>query len=353
MIQLHLTRHAACLALALVPFLAVTQDAPKPAAAAAPTMKAARIHAYGDFSKLVLEDAPRPTAKDDQLLVRVYAAGVNPVDDKIREGKFAGGAALANPLVLGFDVSGVVEAVGDKVTRFKVGDPVFAYLDLQRGGGYAEYAIVREREAAAKPAKLTFDEAAAVPLAALTAWQALVDTAKLDKGQSVLIHAGSGGVGSFAIQIAKSRGAKVYATSSAANLEFLGQLGADEAIDYKSQRFEDVAKEVDAVLDPIGGETQQRSFSVLKKGGILVSIVKQPDAKLVAEKGVRGTVLLVHASATELEAIAKLIDAGDLKPCVTKTLPLAEAARAHELIHTGHTRGKIVLHVRDEPARAK
>lgn len=344
MLQLQLANRLVCLAFVLVPWLAVSEDGPR---ATTPTMKAVRIHAYGDASKLAYEDVPRPTAKGDELLVRVHAAGVNPVDDKIREGKLAGGVALGAPLVIGYDVAGVVEAIGDKVTRFKVGDAVFAYLDLQRGGGYAEYAIVREREAAPKPAKLTFDEAAAVPLAALTAWQALVDTAKLEKGQSVLIHAGSGGVGSFAIQIAKARGAKVFATSSAANLDFLKQLGADEAIDYKSQRFEDVAKNVDVVLDPIGGETQQRSFAVLKPGGILVSIVQPPDAKLAKEKGVRGTIILVRPNAAELAEITKLVDADQLKPYVTKTLPLAEAAKAHELIHTGHTRGKIVLHILD------
>lgn len=319
------------------------------ATAEPPTMKAIRYHEAGGPDKLVLEDAPIPAPGDDEMLVRVHAAAVNPVDAKIRaRGPSSGGRF---PSIPGYDVSGVVEAAGKAVTKFKVGDEVFAYLSLQRAGGYAEYAIVKESEAAKKPAKLTHTEAAAVPLAALTAWQALVDTAKLDKGQSVLIHGGSGGVGSFAVQIAHARGAKVYATASDKNLAFLKELGADVAIDYKATKFEDVAKDVDVVFDTVGGDTQARSFGVLKKGGIIVSIVGMPDKQKADGAGVRAAGILVKPSATQLEEIAALIDQGKIKPEVSLLLPLAEARKAQEQIATGHTRGKIVLSVVAEPAK--
>jgi NADPH:quinone reductase-like Zn-dependent oxidoreductase len=222
-----------------------------------PTMKAIVIHEYGGPEFLKYEDIPQPEPKDNQLLIRVIAAGVNPVDGMIRSGMFKGNRAF--PIILGGDVAGVVEKVGSKITKFKVGDPVFAYVSLDNSGGYAQYALVTEREAAPKPKSLTYVEAAAVPIVAMTAWQALVDTAKLGANQTVLIHGGSGGVGSFAIQIAKTRGAKVIATASTANQDFLKQLGADVAIDYTKQKFEDVAKNVDVVLDSIGRDTLAHS----------------------------------------------------------------------------------------------
>jgi NADPH:quinone reductase-like Zn-dependent oxidoreductase len=313
-------------------------------------MKAVRYHAPGGFDVLVQEDVPRPAPAADELLVRVHAAGVNPVDDKLREGMFGKPKV---PFVLGFDVSGVVEKVGEKVTRFKAGDEVFALLDLARGGGYAEYAVVKESAAAAKPKKATHVEAAAVPVAGLTAWQALVDVAKLDRGQTVLIHGGSGGVGTFAVQIAKARGARVIATASAANQDLLRELGADVAVDYKAQRFEDLAKDVDVVLDPIGGETQKRSLDVLKKGGILVSIVGMPDQELAKSKGVRATGMLVKPDGDELAVLAKSIDEGKIKVIVSKVFPLADAAKAHEQIHSQHTRGKLVLDVAGDATAAK
>jgi NADPH:quinone reductase-like Zn-dependent oxidoreductase len=332
-------RHlSAAIALSLTVSTSIAQPT-----AAPPTMKAVRFHEYGPATALKLEDVPRPTPGEDEILVKVHAAGVNPVDAKIRAGSL--GKMFKLPLTPGFDVSGVVESVGTKVTRFKAGDEVFAYLSLMRGGAYAEYSIVKEGEAAMKPAKLTHGQAAAVPLAALTAWQALIDTAKLAKGQSILIHGGSGGVGSFAIQIAKARGAKVYATASAKNLKLLKDLGADEAIDYADGKFEDRVKDVDAVLDPIGGETQTRSLSVLKKGGILVSIVQPPDPKKAVELGVRSAIILVKPSSAQLAEISSMIDAGSIKPEISLTLPLADAAKAHEQIETGHTRGKIVLKI--------
>jgi NADPH:quinone reductase-like Zn-dependent oxidoreductase len=313
------------------------------------TMKAVVIHEYGGPEVLKYEDVPRPEPRDDQLLVRVIGAGVNPVDGMIRSGMFDKEGTHAFPVILGGDVAGVVEKVGSKITKFKAGDPVFAYVSLDNSGGYAQYALVTEREAAPKPKSLTYVEAAAVPIVAMTAWQALVDTAKLSAGQTVLIHGGSGGVGSFAIQIAKARGARVIATASTANQDFLKQLGADVAIDYTKQKFEDVAKDVDVVLDSIGRDTLARSYGVVKKGGIIVSLVARPKESELEKHGIRGTGLNVEPNSEELAEIGKLIDDKKIKVIVSQTLPLSEATRAQEQVATGHTRGKIVLKIADEP----
>jgi len=319
------------------------------AESATPTMKAVVIHEYGDPEVLKYEDVPRPEPKDDQLLIRVIAAGVNPVDAMIRSGMFDREGTRAFPIILGGDVAGVVEKVGSKITKFKAGDPVFAYVSLDNSGGYAQYALVTEREAAPKPKSLTYVEAAAVPIAGMTAWQALVDTAKLSAGQTVLIHGGSVGVGSFAIQIAKARGAKVIATASTANQEFLKQLGADVAIDYTKQKFEDVAKDVDVVLDSIGRDTLARSYGVVKKGGIIVSLVARPKQDELQKHGIRGTALNVESTSEQLAEIGERIDARKIKVIVSQTFPLSEAMKAQEQVATGHTRGKIVLKIADEP----
>src|SRR6266436_6889375 len=225
-------------------FTPVTQSAE-------PMMKAIVIHEYGGPEVLKYEDVPRPEPKEDQILVRVIAAGVNPVDEAARSERSAKFFGITLPFIPGYDIAGIVEKTGGKITKFKTGDSVYAYLSLTKGGGYAEYAVASEVEAAAKPKSISFVEAAGVPVVALTAWQALIDTAKLGAGQTVLIHGGSGGVGTFAIQIAKARGAKVIATASTANQDFLKQLGADVAIDYTKTKFEDVAKNVDVVHDSI------------------------------------------------------------------------------------------------------
>ena len=332
-------------ALAALPILLAMSTAQS----ATPTMKAVVIHEYGGPEVLKYEDIPRPEPKDDQVLIRVIAAGVNPVDGMIRSGMFAKEGNRAFPIILGGDIAGVVEKVGSKVTKFKAGDPVFAYVSLDNSGGYAQYAVVTEREAAAKPNSLTYVEAAAVPVVAMTAWQALIDTAKLSAGQTVLIHGGSGGVGSFAIQIAKARGAKVIATASTANQDFLKQLGADVAIDYTKQKFEDVAKDVDVVLDSIGRDTLARSYGVVKKGGIIVSLVARPKESELEKHGIRGTALNVEPNSEELAEIGKLIDDKKIKVIVSQTFPLSEAMKAQEQVATGHTRGKIVLKIADEP----
>jgi len=312
-------------------------------------MKAIVIHQYGGPDVLKYEDVPRPEPKDDQLLVRVIAAGVNPVDGMIRSGMFAKGGNGAFSTILGGDIAGIIEKIGSKITKFKAGDPVFAYVSLDNNGGYAQYALTTEHETAPKPKSLTYVQAAAVPIVALTAWQALVDTAKLSAGQTVLIHGGSGGVGSFAIQIAKSRGAKVIATASTANQDLLKELGADVAIDYTKQKFEDIAKDVDVVLDSIGKDTLARSYGVVKKGGIIVSLVARLDQSELEKRGIRGTALSVEPQSEELAKIGELIDEKRIKVIVSQTFPLSEAMKAQEQVATGHTRGKIVLKVADEP----
>lgn len=308
------------------------------------TMKAVRIHDYGKADVLVLEDVPRPEPRPNEVLVKVRAAGVNPVDWKVREGAL-GKVKSRLPMILGGEIAGVVERCGAEVKAFKPGDEVWALLSLARWGGYAEYAVVPESELARKPKSMDFVHAACVPLAALTAWQALIDTAGLKEGQTVLIHAGAGGVGHFAIQIAKAKGAKVIATASANHLAFLKELGADVAIDYKVQKFEELAKDVDVVLDSIGGDTQARSLGCLKKGGFLVSIVQPPDAKKLDELGLKGAIMLVKPDAKQLDELAKLVEAKKLKCVVSETLPLADVKRAHELSQGGHTQGKIGLQV--------
>ena len=311
------------------------------------TTKAVRIHNYGGPEVLQYEAAPRPKPGKGEVLIRVHAAGVNPIDWKVRAGYMKDFIPHSFPLILGWDVSGVIEEVGPNVSRFKKGDEVYSLPDHTRNGAYAEYIVVRESEVALKPNALHHVRAAAVPLAALTAWQALFDTGQLQPEQSVLIHAAAGGVGHFAVQLAKWKGAHVVGTASAKNHEMLYKLGADELIDYTTQRFEDVTRNIDVVLDTIGGDTQERSWQVLKKGGVLVSLVQPPSENKAKEHGVRGIRLGVRPNGQDLVEIAKIVDAGKLAPVIDRILPLSEARRAHELSQSGHTRGKIVLPVKN------
>jgi NADPH:quinone reductase-like Zn-dependent oxidoreductase len=309
------------------------------------TMKAIRIHNYGGPEVLQYEDAPRPEPQAGEVLVRVLAAGVNPIDWKVREGHMKDFWPHKFPLILGWDLSGVVEEVGPRVSQFKKGDEVYTVPDVSRDGAYAEYIVVRESELALKPKSLHHVRAAAVPLAALTAWQALFDAGQLKRGQRVLIHGGSGGVGHVAVQLAKWKGAHVLATASTKNLELLRELGVDEPIDYTKQRFEDMARDVDLVLDLIGGETQERSWSVLKKGGVLLSLVQPPSVEKAKALGVRAAFVAGHPSGAQLAEIVNIIDSGKLAPVINRILPLSEARRAHELSQSGHTHGKIVLRI--------
>ena len=312
-----------------------------------PMMKAVVAHEYGAPEVLKYEDTPRPEPKQNELLVRVIACGANPADPLIVSGRMAKEFGTNLPLIPGYDVAGVVERTGAKVTKFKKGDPVYGYALF--GGGWAEYAVLAENEAAIKPKTVTFSDAAAVPMGALTAWQALIDVAKLSAGQTILVHGGSGGVGSFAVQIAKARGAKVIATASTANQDLLKQLGADVTIDYTKTKFEEVAKDVDVVLDPVGRDTLARSYAVVKKGGIITTLVAEPDQAQLDKYGIRGISIAVKPDGNELAEITKLIEAGKIKPIVSQVLPLTDAVKASQQAATHHTRGKLVLKIAEEP----
>jgi NADPH:quinone reductase-like Zn-dependent oxidoreductase len=308
------------------------------------SIKAIVIRSSGGPEVLSYENAPLPQPKDDEILIRVMAAGVNPVDVFIREGRIN-----RFPFIPGMDVAGVVEQAGNKVAKFKRGDAVYAYLSFEEQGGYAEIAVANQDHAALKPRSIDFEKAAAVPLVATTAWQALVDKAGLSAGQTVLIHGGSGGVGTFAVQIAKARGAKVIATASTANQDLLKQLGVDQSIDYTTTKFEDVVKDVDVVLNAVRGDTLARSYGVVKKGGIIVSITGQPDPGELEKHGIRGVGLGAHPDAKVLEELAKLIDTGKITPIVSAVIPLVDVAKAQEQIASRHTRGKIVLKIAEPP----
>jgi NADPH:quinone reductase-like Zn-dependent oxidoreductase len=308
-------------------------------------MKAVRVHEYGGPEVLKYEEAPRPEPAAGEVLVRVHAAGVNPVDWKVRAGFTKGFLNYKLPMIPGWDLSGVVESAGAGVTDWKKGDEVYSRPDISRDGAYAEYIAVKSGELARKPKSLDHLKASSVPLAALTAWQALFDAGGLQAGQRVLIHAAAGGVGTFAVQFARWKGAHVIGTASERNHAFLKELGADEIVDYGKVRFEDVVRDVDLVLDAMAGETRDRSWKVLKKGGILVSILGQPSKEDAAKHGARAAGVFVQPNRAELEEIGRLIDAAKVKPVIEAVLPLKDARRAHEMNQTLHTRGKIVLQV--------
>ncbi len=310
------------------------------------TMKAVRIHEYGGPEVLVYEDAPRPQAGKGEVLVQVHAAGINPVDWKIRQGLAKDRLHYRLPLILGWDVSGVVEVVGRGVRGLKSGDEVYSRPDIMRDGAYAEYITIDQSLVALKPVMIDHVHAAGIPLAAMTAWQALFDAGGLSAGQRILIHGASGGVGTVAVQLAKWKGAYVIGTASARNQEFLRDLGADGTIDYQDVAFETVVRDVDVVLDTIGGDTQERSWTVLKKGGILVSIISPPSPQKAAAHGVRQAYVFLEPKLTQLQQITTLVDSGGLRCIVDTVLPLAEARRAHEISQSGHARGKIILKVR-------
>jgi len=309
------------------------------------SMKAVCIYTYGGPEKLVYEDAPCPHPGEGEVLIKVHAAAINPVDWKIREGHMKEMLHHTLPLILGWDVSGVVEAIGTGLVRLKLGDEVFSRPDISRDGAYAEYIVVRESEVALKPRTVDHVHAAALPLTGLTAWQTLFDAGGLLAGQRVLIHAAAGGVGSLAVQLAKWKGAHAIGTASARNHDYLKKLGADQVVDYERERFEEVVEPVDVVIDTLGGETQDRSWKVLKPGGILVSVVAPPSPEKAASLGLRQAFVFTKPDASQLSEIAGLVDTEKLKVIVETILPLSDAARGQELSERGHTRGKIVLRV--------
>lgn len=332
-------------------------------------MKALAIRRYK--APMEMMELPRPEPGPGELLVRVRAASVNPLDYKIRDGAVKVLLPFSFPLILGTDLAGDVEAIGPGVTRFKLGDAVYSHLDHDRIGAFAEYALVRESAAARKPARLDHTQAASLPLVGLTAWQTLIELARLRVGQKVLIHAGSGGVGTFAIQLAKHLGAQVATTASAKNHTLVSSLGADVAIDYKTSRFEAVTKDQDVVLDTQGGDTLLRSFEVVKPGGVVVTIGGRPDGRFARawglslplvwilgflnrkvdraarERRVRFEYLFMRASGEQLERIGELADQGVIKPVLDKIFPLDAAAEAISYVQSGRAVGKVVIRVAD------
>jgi NADPH:quinone reductase-like Zn-dependent oxidoreductase len=328
-------------------------------------VRAALIQKYG--GEVTLAEVPTPEPGPGDLLVRVKAASVNPVDAKIRDGKLKPLLRYRFPLTLGNDLAGEVVAVGSRVARFKAGDAIYARLDKDRIGAFADFALVREAAAAHKPAKASFEEAASIALVGLTAWQALREIGNVSRGHKVLLHAGSGGVGTFAIQLAHHLGATVYTTVGARNFALVKSLGADVLIDYKNQRFEEVVADADLVLDTQGGETLLRSFAAVRPGGVVVSIGGMPDAKFgrawgvnpffvlafaflsrgiaraAKRRGARYEFLFLRPSGDQLGEIARLYDAGALKAVVDRTFPLAEIREALAYSEAGHAVGKVVV----------
>ncbi len=306
-------------------------------------MKAVRIHSFGGADLLMYEDAPIPSPAAGEVRIKVRAAGVNPFDWKIRTGIYKNMIPHQLPLILGWDVAGDIESVGAGVTEFTVGDAVYGLADTTINGAYAEYIVVKASILAPKPKRLDYLQAASVPLAAETAYLAMYDTGQVKAGQKVLIHGASGSVGGFAVQLAKIRGAHVIGTASGAQADYVKSLGADRVIDYKTEHFETIAKDVDLVLDTLGGKTQELSWQVLKPGGLLVSIVQPP---VNAPAGVQGKFIVVQPNADSLRAITALIDAGQLKTLVQQIMPLSEARQAHELLEAGLSKpGKVILQV--------
>lgn len=307
-------------------------------------MRAVSQQTFGSADVLEITEIPRPKPRTNEILVKVHAAGLNPTDWKHRSGH---GFVDKLPLVLGWDVSGVVEAVGIGVATFRPGDEVFGMMSYPFGlGTHADYVAAPARFFAAKPRSVDHVQAGALPLVSLTAWQALVDNADLQSGQRVLIHAAAGGVGHIAVQIAKARGAYVIGTASAEKHGFLREVGADEVIDYRTDDFADRVRDVDAVLDTIGGDTAMRSLHTLRKGGSLVSLIPVGPADLFRQAdqlGVRALRMLVDSSRSALETVSGLVDESALRATIAGTFPLTEAAEAHREGETNHTTGKLVL----------
>ncbi|RPE37752.1 NADPH:quinone reductase-like Zn-dependent oxidoreductase [Streptomyces sp. Ag109_O5-1] len=315
------------------------------------TMQAVRAHKRGGPEQLVYESAPRPAPAAGEVLVSVHAASITNGElawDATWTDSFDGTGSDRTPVVPSHEVSGVVAELGSAVTGLAVGDEVYGLIPFTRDGATAEYVTVPADALAAKPSRLDHAGAAAVPLAALTAWQALVGHASLTAGQHVLVHGGAGGVGSFAVQIAAALGARVTATASARDREFVARLGADQVIDYAGDRFEDRVDGADVVLDTVGGDTLARSWAVLRPGGTLISIVQPPNPADAASRGARGVFFVVEPDRTGLEAVTELIDDGGLTPVVDRVVPLSETRAAYEALQSEHPRGKIVIRVSED-----
>jgi len=314
-------------------------------------MKAMGIRHFGGVEVIEMLELPKPQPGPHEVLLRIHAAGINPVDWKIREGFFQGRMSHTFPIILGWDAAGTIEAVGDKVHYASIGDAVFAYCrkEILQDGTYAEYIVLRHPHLAPKPRNLSFEEAAAIPLSGLTAYQSLFEALKLKAGEKILIHAGAGGVGGFAIQMAKQVGAHVITTSSASHHAYLAELGVDEVIDYTQSPFVVALRRahpegLDAVFDTVGGQVQIDSAEVLRPGGRIVSILAMKE-EYFRQKGLEPHYVFVRPDAEQLLKIRDMVERDELKVKVAKTFPLEQASLAHELIQRGHTEGKIVLQV--------
>jgi len=308
-------------------------------------MKAIRVHAYGGPELMQLVEAPVPVCGAGDLLVRVVAAGVNPIDWKMRSGAMAAQMPKSFPITIGSDAAGVVTAVGGEVAAFELGDEVFFYAEFARGGSYAEYVAVDASQVTRKPRTASFATAAALPMAGQAAWTALIETGQVERGMRVLIHGGAGALGATAVQLAKEHGAHVTATASGDGLALVNSLGADEVIDYRSQRFEQIARDVDIVLDTLGGPTQEASWATLRQGGILVATAMPPPPERAAAAGVRAAFVFTPPRGAVLAQLAERVDDGRLRIVVGQELALADAAQAHRLGEAGKARGKMILHV--------
>ena len=308
-------------------------------------MKAVRIHSYGGADVLRYEDAPEPKIGDDDVLVRVVGSSVNPIDWKVREGYLREMIRHVLPFTPGWDVSGVVHAVGRNASKFQVGDAVYGRPDVARDGTYAEFIAVRESELALKPRTISHIEAAALPLAGIAAWESLITVGKVAAGQRVLVHAAAGGVGSLAVQIAKARGAYVVGTGSAGSRTLIESLHADEFVDYHSQQLQDIAGNMNLVFDTIGGATQEASWSLLASNGILVSITDPPSQELARKLGVRAAFVFIQPNAPVLEQMAQWVNGGVLRPVIGAEFALSDIRQAHALSEAGHAQGKIALYV--------
>ena len=315
-------------------------------------MKAIAINEFGGRDKLQLMDLPLPEVKENEILVKIKAAGINPVDWKIREGYIKDLFPYDFPIILGWDAAGIVKQAGSKVTRFKEGDEIFAYCRKPsvHGGAYAEYIVLEEEHAAIKPKNISFEEAAAIPLAALTAYQSLFDAAKIKPGETVLIHAAAGGVGGFGVQLAKNHGAVVWATASGGNQEYVKDLGASQVVDYTQEDFRQAIRSqlpdgVDVVFDCVGGEVLQKSVEIVKRSGRLITIVDDPTG--LARSDIHKEFVFVAPNSTQLSQLARMVEQGRLKTHLSRVFPfgLEEARKAHELSESGHTRGKMVIAV--------
>ena len=306
------------------------------------SMRAIRVHNYGDADQLRLERIPRPEPQAGEVLVQVHAAGVNPIDWKIRQGLRKDMLHMQFPYIPGMEIAGVVQDVGPGITALKVGQAVYGST---MKGGYAEYMVAAVKSLGLKPHSLSFDKAATVPVGATTAWQGLFDAGKLEVGQRVLIQGAAGGVGLFAVQFAKWKGAHVIATTSGANAGFVRSLGAETVIDYTTTALTSVVHDVDLVFNAVGGSTLEESVQVLKRGGTLVTTAGQPAAEKVQERNVHVTSIYANIGTELLQTFAHMLDEGQIQVAIEKVFPLSEASLAHELSQRGHGHGRIVLHI--------